>query len=82
MKPLMPLLLIAAMSSGCAALGVIPPDVTLVDLEFTDLTMFETTGEFTVRNSGSSSVSVSGEWDSSPVNSPLVATTGSFQLNF
>ena len=24
-------------------------DVTLVDLEFTDLTMFETTGEFTVR---------------------------------
>ncbi len=34
---------------GCTALGIIPPEVTLVNLEFTDLTMFETTGEFTVR---------------------------------
>ena len=44
------LLLIAGCSLvGCATIGVVPPDVTLVDLEFTDLTVFETTGEFTVR---------------------------------
>ncbi len=36
-------------ASGCASLRVVPPDVTLVDLKFTDLTLFETTGEFTVR---------------------------------
>ncbi len=36
--------------AGCSALGLTrPPDVTLVDLEFTDLTVFETTGEFTIR---------------------------------
>ena len=35
--------------TGCTALGVTPPDVTLVNLEFTDLTVFETTGEFTIR---------------------------------
>ncbi len=35
--------------SGCASLGLTPPDVSLVDLRFTDLTMFETSGIFTVR---------------------------------
>ncbi len=35
---------------GCSGLlSVEPPEVSLVDLQFTDLTMFETTGEFTVR---------------------------------
>lgn len=49
MKRLSILLIFGYAITGCAALGVIPPEVTLVDLEFTDLTMFETTGEFTVR---------------------------------
>ena len=35
--------------SGCTSLGLIEPDVSLVDLKFTDLTMFETSGIFTVR---------------------------------
>ncbi len=35
--------------SGCSTLGLTPPDVSLVDLNFTDLTMFETSGIFTVR---------------------------------
>ncbi len=49
MKKLLLLIVVGYAIAGCAALGVIPPDVSLVDLEFTDLTMFETTGEFTVR---------------------------------
>ncbi|MDH3745147.1 MAG: LEA type 2 family protein [Acidobacteriota bacterium] len=36
-------------AAGCSTLGMTPPDVTLVNLEFTDLTVFETTGEFTIR---------------------------------
>ncbi len=35
--------------AGCTALHLVPPDVSLVDLEFTDLTLFETSGVFTVR---------------------------------
>lgn len=42
-------LLAALLLGGCATLGLAPPEVTLVDLEFTDLTMFETKGRFTVR---------------------------------
>ena len=38
-----------ALGAGCASLGLVEPDVTLVDLEFTDLTLFETSGVFTVR---------------------------------
>ena len=42
--------LVAALAlSGCASLGLVAPDVSLVDLKFTDLTMFETSGIFTVR---------------------------------
>lgn len=37
------------LSAGCTTLGLIEPEVSLVDLRFTDLTMFETTGIFTVR---------------------------------
>ncbi len=36
------------LTSGCASFGL-KPDVSLVDLKFTDLTMFETSGIFTVR---------------------------------
>lgn len=35
--------------AGCTTFGLLEPDVTLVDLEFTDLTLFETSGVFTVR---------------------------------
>jgi LEA14-like dessication related protein len=36
--------------SACASIGPLTsPDVTLADLKFTDLTVFETTGEITVR---------------------------------
>lgn len=42
-------LILVVAAGGCTALSVIPPEVSLVDLEFTDLTVFETTGEFTVR---------------------------------
>jgi LEA14-like dessication related protein len=34
---------------GCSGLSMTPPDLSLVDLEFTDLTLFESTGTFTVR---------------------------------
>ncbi len=40
---------VLALFTGCASLGLVEPDVTLVDLEFTDLTLFETSGVFTVR---------------------------------
>ncbi len=45
------LLLLPALGplAGCASLGLIEPEVTLVNLEFTDLTLFETSGVFTVR---------------------------------
>ncbi len=35
--------------SGCASLSLQAPDITLVNLEFTDLTLFETSGVFEVR---------------------------------
>jgi LEA14-like dessication related protein len=38
-----------ALASGCASIGLVKPDVSLVNLKFTDLTMFETSGIFTVR---------------------------------
>ena len=43
------LCLILALLTGCTSLGLVEPEVTLVDLEFTDLTLFETSGVFTVR---------------------------------
>lgn len=43
------LLVLAIGLSGCATLGIVPPEVALVNLEFEDLTVFETTGAFTVR---------------------------------
>lgn len=49
MKKMLTVLVAVLALGGCASLGLVPPEVTLVDLEFTDLTMFETTGEFTVR---------------------------------
>lgn len=49
MKKLMIVLMVTLALGGCATLAIIPPEVTLVNLEFTDLTMFETTGEFTIR---------------------------------
>lgn len=49
MKKLSIVLAAALLVSGCASLSLLPPEVSLVDLEFTDLTMFETTGQFTVR---------------------------------
>ncbi|MCP4200524.1 MAG: LEA type 2 family protein [bacterium] len=49
MKKYLIVLIVACAGGGCATLSIVPPEVTLVDLEFTDLTMFETTGEFTVR---------------------------------
>jgi LEA14-like dessication related protein len=43
-------LLIIFLSTGCASLGTMtPPDISLVDLELTDVTVFETTGTITVR---------------------------------
>lgn len=41
--------LVAALVGGCAALSFARPDVSLVDLKFTDLTVFETSGVFIVR---------------------------------
>ncbi len=38
-----------ALSAGCASFGLIEPDVSLANLQFTDLTMFETSGILTVR---------------------------------
>ena len=43
------LLLISTLLFGCASFDLAKPDVTLVNLEFTDLTLFETSGVFTVR---------------------------------
>ncbi len=43
------LLATLALATGCTTLGLVAPDVSLVDLQFTDLTMFETSGVFTVR---------------------------------
>lgn len=48
------LLILPVVFAGCSALlPVEPPDVTLVNLKFSDLTVFETTGVFTVRISNS-----------------------------
>ena len=43
------LVLVLALATGCASLGLIEPDVSLVNMRFTDLTVFETSGVFTVR---------------------------------
>ncbi|MCP3958081.1 MAG: LEA type 2 family protein [bacterium] len=43
------LLLALILLTGCASLGLVEPDVTLVNLKFTDLTVFETSGIFIVR---------------------------------
>ena len=40
---------VLALAAGCSTLGLTPPDVSLVNLKLTDLTMFETSGIFTVR---------------------------------
>lgn len=48
-KPILLLLLLAPLVAGCSSLQMAPPDVALVNLEFTDLTVFETAGSFTVR---------------------------------
>ncbi len=42
-------ILLCAPFAGCATLSLAPPDITLVNLEFKDLTLFETSGVFTVR---------------------------------
>ncbi len=40
----------ALLTSGCASVGgFVPPDVTLVRVQFTDLTLFESSGRLTVR---------------------------------
>jgi len=50
MRSLSLLLTLAVLSTGCASLGTMtPPDISLVDLELTDVTVFETTGTITVR---------------------------------
>lgn len=41
--------LLAALAAGCSAYGVAPPDVSLVNISFDDLSLFETTGTITVR---------------------------------
>ena len=43
------LLLMLIPLSGCTTFGLIAPDVSLVNLKFTDLTLFETSGIFIVR---------------------------------
>ncbi len=47
--PLLALTIAACLATGCASLGFVEPDVSLVNLKFTDLTVFETSGLFTVR---------------------------------
>jgi LEA14-like dessication related protein len=43
-------LILVLLTTGCASLGtMIPPDISLVDLELTDVTVFETTGTITFR---------------------------------
>lgn len=42
-------LLLCVPLASCTTLGLAPPDITLVNLEFKDLTLFETSGVFTVR---------------------------------
>lgn len=49
LRPLLALVLGCLLLSGCAALSLQAPDITLVNLEFTDLTLFETSGIFEVR---------------------------------
>lgn len=44
------LLILSLTAGGCASLGYFtPPDVTLVDVRFADLTLFESAGVLTVR---------------------------------
>ncbi len=49
LPPAVAILTLIALTTGCASLGMIKPDVSLVNLKFTDLTVFETSGVFTVR---------------------------------
>ncbi len=49
LPPAVAILTLIALTTGCATLGMIKPDVSLVNLKFTDLTVFETSGVFTVR---------------------------------
>ena len=50
MKRSLSCLLVVASLVGCTSLGLVqPPGVTLVNLQFTDLTVFETTGRLTLR---------------------------------
>ena len=49
MKRLICCACLTVLLAGCSALGVQPPGVSLVDLKFTDLTVFETSGEITLR---------------------------------
>ncbi len=49
MRKVLLCLLLAPLAGGCAGLVVQPPGVSMVDLKFTDLTVFETSGEITLR---------------------------------
>ena len=49
LPPAAAILTLVALTTGCATFGLIEPDVSLVNLKFTDLTVFETSGIFTVR---------------------------------
>ncbi len=40
---------LALLTTGCATVGFTPPDITLVDVAFSDLTLFESSGRLTVR---------------------------------
>ena len=48
-RPMLTMIAVLALTTGCSTFGLIEPDVSLVNLKFTDLTMFETSGVFTVR---------------------------------
>ena len=50
MRQLILVLMLVLLTTGCTTLGTMtPPDVSLVDMELTDVTVFETTGTITVR---------------------------------
>ena len=45
----LPLVMLALAAGGCSSFSMIPPDVTLSNVEVADLTLFETSGVVTVR---------------------------------
>ncbi|MDH3403194.1 MAG: LEA type 2 family protein [Acidobacteriota bacterium] len=50
LRPSLSCFALALVASGCASLGTFsPPEVTLVDVRFEDLTLFESSGVLTVR---------------------------------